>query len=86
MPFTQTLTAAQISRAWKRLVNERLVRDGAVPLSKTDLAAAATALQDYLWANRAAINTALPVAARNALTTDQKLALIAIVALTNLGG
>lgn len=86
MPFTQTLSTDQLARTWKRLVDDRLVKDGAVLLSKADLVAAATALQDYLWTNRTAVNTALPVASRNALTTDQKLTLLAIVALVNLEG
>jgi hypothetical protein len=84
--FTQTLSAGQLSRAWKRLVDERLVRDGAVSLSKADLVAAASAVQDYLWANRAAINTAIPQPARGALNTEQKMALLAIVALVNMEG
>jgi hypothetical protein len=50
------------------------------------LVAAANALQAYLWDNRSAINTALPVAARTALNTDQKMALLAVVALVNLEG
>lgn len=84
MAFTQTLTVGQLSRAWKRLVDQRLVVDGPVSLTKAELVSAASALQDYLWSNRAAVNTALPVAARNGLTTEQKLALLAIVALVNL--
>ena len=86
MPFTQLLTAAQIKRSWKRLVDERLVLDGPVSLSKTDLVAAAEGVQAFLWANRAAINTAIPLPARAALTTDQKMMLAAIVILANLEG
>jgi hypothetical protein len=84
MPFTETLTATQVARAWKRLVDDRLVKDGPVALTKAELSAAASALQTFLWDNRTTVNNALPVAARNGLTTDQKLTLLAIVALVNL--
>ena len=86
MPFTQLLTAAQKARAWKRLVDAHLVPVGPVSLTKAELSAAADAVQLFLWNNRAAINTALPVAARSALNTDQKLALLAIVVTANLEG
>lgn len=86
MPFTQTLTPAQLARAWKRLVDQRLIADGPVSLTKADLAAAASAVQDFLWTNRAAINSAIPLPARTELTTDQKLALLAIVVTANLEG
>jgi isopentenyl diphosphate isomerase/L-lactate dehydrogenase-like FMN-dependent dehydrogenase len=86
MPFTQTLTAPQAARAWKRLVDAHLAPAGPVTLTKAELVAAANALQAYLWDNRSAINTALPVAARTALNTDQKMALLAVVALVNLEG
>jgi hypothetical protein len=86
MAFTQNLTPSQLSRAWKRLVDHHILPAGPVGLTKVQLANAAEALQTYLWDNRAAINTALPVAARNGLTTDQKLALLAVVSLVNLEG
>jgi hypothetical protein len=86
MAFTQTLTAGQISRAWKVLVDERLAPAGPVAVTKPDLVAAVNAMQDFLWTNRAAINSALPVAVRTALNTDQKMALLATVVLANLEG
>jgi len=86
MPFTQTLTPQQVKRAWARLVDERLVRDGPVTLTKADLVAAANAVQAFLWDNRAALNTAVPQPARAQLTTDQKMALLAVVVLANLEG
>ena len=86
MPFTQFLSATQKKRAWKRLVDERLVLDGPVSLTKAELSAAADSIQAFLWDNRAAINTSLPPAARSALNTDQKLALVAIVVIANLEG
>jgi hypothetical protein len=86
VPFTQTLTAAQVGRAWRRLVDERLAPAGPVTNTKAELVAATNALQQFLWDNRAAVNTALPVSVRNALNTDQKMALLAIVVLANLEG
>jgi hypothetical protein len=86
VPFTQTLTAAQVGRAWRRLVDERLAPAGPVTVQKSDLVAATNALQTFLWDNRTAINNALPLAVRNALNTDQKMALLAIIVLANLEG
>ena len=86
MPFTQTLTAAQVKRAWRRLVDDRLAPDGPVTVTKAELAAAAEGVQAFLWANRAALNTAVPLPARTTLTTDQKMALLAAVVLANLEG
>ena len=86
MPFTQLLTTAQKARAWKRLVDAHLVSAGPVSLTKTELSDAADAVQAFLWSNRAAINTALPVVARSGLNTDQKLALVATVITANLEG
>lgn len=87
MAFTQTLTDAQKQRAWTRLVREHILTVGSlVGLTKPDLIAAADALQAFLWANRMALNGALPEPFKGATTTDQKLALLALVALANLDG
>lgn len=87
MPFTQTLTADQKRRAWTKLVREHVLTLGPLTgLTKPDLEAAADAVQAYLWAERAAINTALPEPFKSQASTDQKLALLAIVALANLEG
>lgn len=87
MAFTELLTDSAKQRAWRKLVNEHVLPYGPlVGLTKPDLVAAADAVQAYLWANRAAINTALPEPFKSAATQDQKLALLAIVALANLEG
>jgi hypothetical protein len=86
MAFTQTLTAAQTSRSWRRLVEETLGVAGPVTLTKADLKAATDAVQLFLWTNRTALNTAIPLPARTDLTTEQKMALLAVVAIANLEG
>lgn len=52
---------------------------------KTDMQAAVNSLDDFLTNNAAAINTAIPQPARGAMTTAQKLTLIAYVALRRAG-
>lgn len=52
-----------------------------VGLTKTQLRAAVDAVDQWCSDNAAAFNTALPVAARNSLTTSQKARLLALVAL-----
>lgn len=52
-----------------------------VTITKSDLRAAVNALDDFLNTNAAAINNALPTAAKNGLTVQQKaLLLMAVVA------
>ena len=51
----------------------------ACAITKPQLRAAFNALDQFLSDNAAAINTALPVAARNGLTTPQKARLLQIV-------
>ena len=50
-------------------------------LTKAQLRAAFNAADDWVDANAASYNTALPVAARNALTTYQKAQILAMVVL-----
>lgn len=54
-------------------------------INKTQLRAALNALDDYFDVNAAAINTAFPVAARNALSTSQKAILVGYVAFRRAG-
>lgn len=54
-------------------------------ITKAQLRAAIDALDDYMDANAAAMNNALPVAARTGLTTKQKARLLAFVVLTRYG-
>lgn len=53
--------------------------------SKPNVLAAVDALDDYLTTNATAINTAIPQPARGAMTVQQKLVLIAYVALMRAG-
>ena len=53
--------------------------------SKVDVRAAVDALDDYFTSNATAINTAIPQPARGAMTTAQKLNLIAYVAMRRSG-
>jgi hypothetical protein len=86
MAFEQNLTPAQVARAWKRLVEAQLAPAGPVGLTRHDLAAAVNAVQTFIWDNRTALNQAIPQPARGVLTTDQKVALLAIVVVANMEG
>lgn len=50
-----------------------------IPLTKAQLAAALAAVDDWVEANTASLNAALPTAARNNLSTRQKARLLAQV-------
>jgi hypothetical protein len=54
-------------------------REGLGTVVKADIQAAVAAVDDWIVANAAAFNTAIPVAARNALTSAQKARLLAYV-------
>jgi hypothetical protein len=56
-----------------------LAREAFGTLSKADVQAAVAAVDDWIVANAAAFNTALPTAARNALTAAQKARLFSYV-------
>ena len=55
--------------------------DGPLTLTKDHLAAAVAGIDDYIEANAAAMNAAIPQPARGALSADQKAALFAYTAL-----
>lgn len=57
-----------------------------IAITKADLQAAVNALDDYLNNNAAAINNALPAAAKAGLTAPQKGLLLATVALRRYWG
>lgn len=61
-------------------------RREAFALTKAQLDAAIAATDDWIDANAAAFNSALPVAARNNLTAAQKAELFHLVALKRFGG
>lgn len=59
---------------------------GPLGLTKDDLTAAVSGLDDWLEANAAGANTAIPQPARSALSAPQKAALLSYVALARFGG
>lgn len=81
---------APLPAATRRQVMARLAaaldQEGPVGLSKDHLSAAAAGVDDWLEANAAALNAAIPQPARGALTTPQKAALLSYVALARFGG
>lgn len=56
-----------------------LAREGFGALVKADIQAAVNAVDDWVVSNAASFNTAIPVAARTALTPAQKARLLAYV-------
>jgi hypothetical protein len=62
---------------WARLM--RMEEIGGLQLAKPELRAAVDAIDDWLDANSAAMNAAIPQPARGALTTKQKAALLMLV-------
>lgn len=81
------LTTAQRSLV-SFLLQDRLSsrREGIGSLTKADILAAINATDTWIENNAAAYNTALPAAARTALTAQQKLELFHLVSLTRFGG
>ena len=75
-------------RATVRSLWARRLSDDREPmlLTKPQMLAAVNATDDWIDANAAAFNAALPLAARNNLTTQQKAELLAIVVLKRFGG
>lgn len=70
---------------WAKL--QRLVQWLAIPcnITKAELRAAVDATDDWIEANQASFNTALPTAARNNLNLVQKTLLFSYVALKRAG-
>jgi hypothetical protein len=56
-----------------------IAREGFGAVLKSDLQAAVAAVDDWVVANAASFNTAIPLAARNALTAAQKARLLMYV-------
>lgn len=59
---------------------------GPLALTKDDLAAAVAGIDDYIEANAAAMNAAIPQPARGVMSNEQKAALFAYTALARHGG
>lgn len=70
------LTAQQRAELNARIMQEKSAIREVLPLSKTDLRAAINAVDDWLDANAASLNSAIPQPARGALTTAQKTELV----------
>lgn len=79
------LTTNQRREVMARLA-AALDREGPVGLTKAELFAAAGAVDDWIEANAAAMNAALPQPARGALNMPQKAVLFAFTALARAGG
>jgi conjugal transfer/entry exclusion protein len=76
-----TLSTTDRQRVWRALQRYWSRVAESCALTKSDLQAAVNAADDWTDANASSFNTALPAAARTALTTEQKALLLAIVAL-----
>lgn len=68
---------------WEELIKEFIAPHGC---TKDQLRAAVNALDDWLEANAAAINTAIPQPARSNLSPSQKAKLLSLVALRRYRG
>jgi hypothetical protein len=64
---------------WAAFMQEQSGRHADLPLTKAELRAAVDALDDFLNANAAAINSAIPQPARGALSASQKALLLEYV-------
>jgi hypothetical protein len=64
---------------WAEMMADASARLEGLGLLKADLRAAVNALDDFLSTNGAAINTAIPLPARTALTVPQKARLLMFV-------
>lgn len=73
----------QLRRDWSAVLSTRREVFG---LSKADLDAAITAVDNWVETNATGYNLALPQAARSGLTAAQKAELLARVALARYGG
>ena len=80
------LTVAQKLAIRARWGSDLSTRREVFNLSKPDLNAAITAVDDWIEANAASFNLALPLAARTTLTAAQKAELFMRVAQSRYGG
>lgn len=80
------LSAPQRAAVFAQLMRDMSLDHDICSLTKPDLLAAVGAADDWADANAAAFNSALPVAARNALTAAQKARLLSAVVLKRFVG
>lgn len=71
-------TLPNLDRAdvWAKMMSDASNTRDSLPLVKADLRAAVNAVDDWVDANAAAFNTAIPQPARGALTAKQKAKLL----------
>lgn len=80
------LTNEQRLALFAQLMSDLSAKNEAVGVTKPQLRAAVDAVDDWLEANAASLNSAIPQPARGNLTTAQKARMLAIVALKRYGG
>lgn len=73
------ITADRIAVGAAFQTDASLARDPLGALTKADVQAAVAAVDDWVVANSAAFNTAIPTAARNALSPAQKSRLLSYI-------
>ena len=81
-----SLTTNQRRRIWADVMRDLSRRNEPIAIGKADLRAAIDALDGWMDANAAAVNQALPVAARTGLTAAQKAELLSVVLLKRFAG
>ena len=70
---------------WSELMSEASRDNESLPLTKAELRAAIDGIDDWLEANAASANSAIPQPARSALTAKQKAKLLMIVTAKRFG-
>ncbi len=77
-----TLSTANRQRIWRGLMRRWSNIREETGLTKAELQAGINATDDWINDNATAYNNALPAAAKTQLTTDQKVLIFSVVALT----
>ena len=80
------LTAIERRDLWAAFMEDISRRVEPIGITKTELRAAIDAIDDWVEANAAAFNAAIPQPARGALTAAQKAALLSAIARKRAGG
>ena len=73
------LSLAERQAVWARFMEDASRLRDPLPLTKPDLLAAVNAVDDWVEANTAGYNAAIPLPARTALTAKQKAWLLFVV-------
>lgn len=79
------LPQADLDRIWRGMMRYLSRTSDPIAVTKAELAAAVTAADAWVDSNAASYNSALPLAARNNLTTAQKSLLLVAVVLMRYG-